>query len=473
MKRPRSGSRAVLLGLAAACLVLAGLAILGRQTLWRQAYPHLPRQAQALPYRLEARLRGERPTPLALPTPLGAASAPTRPTPPGSSGAGRGRGEAATVATVATTATLSARGSGASAYPALTSPPPRSPSPLGTTGPTESGSLASPAPTDRALASPSPVVTRVLPPSAMVEGLRHEYQTWNNCGPATISMALSRFGAGQGQAEAARSLKPDPDDKNVGPQELADYARSRGMAVRLGVGGDADLLRGLLAAGLPVVVETWFIPDPNDEMGHYRVLVGYDAEGFRALDSYHGPNVRMTEAELDKDWRVFNRLFLVAYPPDQAPIVEAVLGPADERAMHERAAARAMAEIGSAEDAFGWFNLGSSLLALGDAPAAAEAFDRARGLGLPWRMLWYQHGPFEAYAATSRWTEVRALAEANLTNADNLEESHYWLGRALAATGDPDGARRAWERALALNPRFAAAAEALAGGGPGGGGGDG
>ena len=45
---------------------------------------------------------------------------------------------------------------------------------------------------------------------------------------------------------------------------------------------------------------------------------------------------------------------------------------------------------------------------------AAAAFDQARQIGLPWRMLWYQFGPFEAYYETGRYDEVIALADATL-----------------------------------------------------------
>jgi tetratricopeptide (TPR) repeat protein len=122
--------------------------------------------------------------------------------------------------------------------------------------------------------------------------------------------------------------------------------------------------------------------------------------------------------------------------------------------------------LDSAPDAFGWFNLGSSLLGLGDGAAAADAFDRAREVGLPWRMLWYQFGPFEAYATQGRWQDVAALATANLRNAGNLEESIYWRGRAHAAAGDAAAAAADYRRALELNPGFAAAQAALASGGP-------
>jgi tetratricopeptide (TPR) repeat protein len=312
--------------------------------------------------------------------------------------------------------------------------------------------------------SAAPTSPPDLPASMGSVGLVHEYQTWNNCGPATISMALSYFGLTDGQAVAARFLKPDPDDKNVGPEELAEYARLRGLQAVVRVNGDVNRLRALLAVGMPVIVETWFVPEPGDEMGHYRVLTGFsEGEGaFTAHDSYNGPGVSLTTDELDRLWRVFNRVYVPVYRADQAEAVAAVLGgDTDDGVMFARAAVKAHGEIQAGEDAFAWFNLGSSMLGMGDAEAAVAAFDRARLLGLPWRMLWYQFGPFEAYAAVGRWDDVMALADANLRNAPNLEESHYWRGRALAAKGDEDGARQAWRRALELNPNLTPAKTAL------------
>jgi tetratricopeptide (TPR) repeat protein len=102
-------------------------------------------------------------------------------------------------------------------------------------------------------------------------------------------------------------------------------------------------------------------------------------------------------------------------------------------------------------------------LALDDPEGAVGAFDRARAFGLPWRLLWYRFEPFEAYAEVGRWDDVLALADANLRNASNLEESHYWRGLALATRGDTDAARDAWLRATELNPGFAPPVEALAG----------
>ena len=60
------------------------------------------------------------------------------------------------------------------------------------------------------------------------------------------------------------------------------------------VGGEIELLKHFLAAGLPVIVEKGFEgPDFDGWMGHYQVVTGYDdaASRFTVQDSYKGPNL--------------------------------------------------------------------------------------------------------------------------------------------------------------------------------------
>lgn len=334
-------------------------------------------------------------------------------------------------------------------------------------------------PTSTATPSPTPLPVRAgLPP------ITHTYQTWNNCGPATLSMALSYFDRTETQADAAAFLKPDPEDKNVNPHEMAAYARSLGLEATVRVGGDLSRLKQLITAGFPVVVETWFIPEPGDQMGHYRLLTGYDDEvhQFITQDSYNGPNVRPDYASLDELWRVFNRVYLVIYYPSQTDRLAAILGndldvrepqSSDDRGMYTQALEVAQAEAANPsadcvayEDcadgsAFAWFNVGSNLTALGRHQEAATAYDQARLLGLPWRMLWYQFGPYESYYAVGRYEDVITLATVTLNVVDNLEESHYWRARAYLAQGDTDRAHADLRAAVKYNPNFTAAAEIL------------
>ena len=47
-------------------------------------------------------------------------------------------------------------------------------------------------------------------------------------------MNLSYYGLPVTQAEAAKVLKPNKDDKNVSPDQIAAYARSQGLNARCG-----------------------------------------------------------------------------------------------------------------------------------------------------------------------------------------------------------------------------------------------
>jgi hypothetical protein len=347
----------------------------------------------------------------------------------------------------------------------------------------------SPTPTPWPTATPTqaPTATPIPPPptpppfqaalsTALLSGMRHEWQTWNNCGPATIAMNLSYFGSPIDQAQAGAVLRLSADDKNVSPHELVTYAQSQGYVAQRLVNGSTDLARTLLSNGIPVLVETWHEEDPNDGMGHYRLLVGYDdaTQMWTVYDSYDRTNLisaepygglRFSYGEMDNLWKVFNRAFVLAYPPDRGPVVDAILGAYNltPGTMYAAAAVQAQAELtANPADAFAWFNLGSSLTAQGQYGEAAAAFDQARALGLPWRMFWYQFEIFDAYLAMGRAQDVVALADSVNAITASIEEVHYWRGQALAAMGDTAGAAQAIRQALALNPTFAPAQQAAA-----------
>ncbi len=95
---------------------------------------------------------------------------------------------------------------------------------------------------------------------------------------------------------------------------------------------------------------------------------------------------------------------------------------------------------------------------------AAAAFDQARQAGLPYRMLWYQFGPYRAYYYTSRFQDVVDLATFAIksTPKPGLEEAFYWRGLAYEALGQTDLAVADYRAALVQNPSDVQAQEALA-----------
>jgi tetratricopeptide (TPR) repeat protein len=171
----------------------------------------------------------------------------------------------------------------------------------------------------------------------------------------------------------------------------------------------------------------------------------------------------VTYTVLDAYWQDFNRLFILVYPPEDHAKVQALLGPdADEDENRRRALATAQIETQTdAHNPYAWWNLGSNLNYFDRYEEAAAAFDQARTLGLPWRMIWYQFGPYRAYYNVGRYQEVIDLADAALRRAPQLEESLIWRGWARFSLGDRLGAVADFREALAQNPRSTEARAAL------------
>jgi tetratricopeptide (TPR) repeat protein len=76
-------------------------------------------------------------------------------------------------------------------------------------------------------------------------------------------------------------------------------------------------------------------------------------------------------------------------------------------------------------------------------------------------MLWYQFSPFEAYYNVGRYDDILSLAQTNLLNARELEETYFWMGKVYAAQGKRDSAISEFRQALSYNQNFQPAADAL------------
>ena len=107
----------------------------------------------------------------------------------------------------------------------------------------------------------------------------------------------------------------------------------------------------------------------GDGLGHYRLVTGYSDETgqFNTYDSLNGAKFKVDYAQLDADWRVFNRMYVVIYPPEQAEVVAAIIDEnIDDTTMYKKLVRQAQEEIdANPTDAIAYFNLGDSLTRLG------------------------------------------------------------------------------------------------------------
>jgi hypothetical protein len=336
--------------------------------------------------------------------------------------------------------------------------------------------------TETSLPPPIPSLTPTpIPESAALSGIRHEYQKFNNCAPASLSMVLSYWGWPGDQFETRAYLRPsfEVDDKNVNPFEIIDFVEKYTEFDALWrVGGDLGLLKRLLAAGFPVLIEKGLHPSHDAWLGHYQIVSGYnDAKGhFLVYDSFEGPPEAygVPYEVIGQFWRHFNFTYVVIFPPERTAEVHSILGPhSDPQKNFQYAAELALEEasnLSGREQFFAWFNRGTNLVYLQDYAGAAQAYDTAFALYAtlpenerPWRLLWYQDGPYAAYYHTGRYQDVINLAHTTLINVDKpvLEETYYWRGMAKAALDDRDGAVEDLSRADTLNPNSTPAGEEL------------
>lgn len=318
-----------------------------------------------------------------------------------------------------------------------------------------------------------------LPSSVMLEGLVYQHQDTNRCSAAALSMHLSYFEADASTlyVDSIRQLNPYGADASVRIEEMARAAEERGYGAIVRRGGDVDLLRRLIAAGLPVLVENVYYDGPdgwNDWLSHNRVAVGYDDQ--RRVFSFYDPllgwqpnGYKIVEYgydEIMERWKPFNHDYLVIYRPEEEAKVQAVLGDMwdlDANAQHVAERAQAEIDAGTA-DSFTYFNLGWAQLTLGDGEAAAASYDTARSIGLPWRMLWYEFGPFEAYLEVGRYQDVISLANTNINQAGDtisVEEWYYYAGLAYEGLGNIERALLNYDVALYRNSRFTEVAERI------------
>lgn len=333
-------------------------------------------------------------------------------------------------------------------------------------------------PTPTVLATESPTATPLpLPAQAALTSPRYEQQGINNCGPATLAMTLRMYGWEGDQNDIAKVIKPVPQDRNVNPDELRYFVLNEAgwLRAEVRVAGDIHLLKSLLAANFPVVIEeaSTLLPQdangPNDDLwdAHYLLITGYDdvAGTITAQDPLRGPDKKISYDQLMKDWKPFNYLYMVIYLPQDEGQIESILGDnwnSDRNRQNALQIAQSQTSA-DAKDAFAWFNLGSTLVYFERYKEAAEAFDRAFTIGLPQRMTRYQFWPFSAYFNADRIDYLLQLTENTYKpiNGNYSEEALLWHGYGLLRNGDNTGALADWNKALKVHPDYCDAEKAI------------
>lgn len=291
---------------------------------------------------------------------------------------------------------------------------------------------------------------------------RQTYQTFNNCGPATLSMILSWYGIAKSQKDLADEMRPyqnprgDNDDKTIFPEEFAAWAEKFGLRSVHRVNGTIELLKTFAANDIPVVVKTWLRVD--DDIGHFRLVRGFDERQKVIIqdDSYHGPNKRISYFDFLSMWQPFNYGYIVVFPKEKEELVLAILGQEqDEQIAWKNAAKRAEQEAElDVDNVYPWFNLVTSYYHLGEYQKATGAFEKVESQ-LPRRMLWYQIEPILAYQKLKNYDRVFSISDRVLSGGNRAYSELYQIrGEIYLDQGNKAAARQEFEKALFYNKNF-------------------
>ncbi len=355
-------------------------------------------------------------------------------------------------------------------------PTPLPSTPFATFTPAPSTPTLPASPTQDDAEPPTPTLPP-LPAQVSLPSPKYELQGINNCGPATLVMTLRMYGWDGDQYDVAKIIKPVDRDRNVNPDELRYYVLNEAgwLRAEVRVAGDVPLLKRLLAANYPVIIEEASTLDPQDANGpnddlwdaHYLLITGYDdpAGVITAQDPLRGPDKKIAFDTLMADWKPFNYLYMVIYLPKDEEEVKSILGANwDPDRNRQNALDAAQAAIAAdPKDQFAWFDLGAALTYFERYPEAAQAFDQAFTIGLPQRMTRYQFWPFVAYYNADQIDYLIQLTESTYKpiNGYYSEEALLWHGYALLRKGDLDGALADWNKALKVHPGFCDAESAI------------
>ncbi len=315
----------------------------------------------------------------------------------------------------------------------------------------------------------TPMLLKPIPKSKILENNYYAKQTFNNCGPASLSMALSYYGIEKSQHELGQILRPyqnpigDNDDKSVTLTELANHAKTYGLFTYHRPNGDVELLKKFITYEIPVVTRTWLHVD--DDIGHYRIVKGFNDTKNVIIqdDSYEGANLSFSYTDFNTMWSKFDYEYMVLIPDEKVLIAEAIIGSnLDEKYAWEKAIKRNTEILEQKpNDIYSRFNLSVAYYYAGEFDKSIAAFEMVE-TQLPFRTLWYQIEPILSYYELKNYDRVFSITNKIIGNYNRAFSELYLIrGKIYQNQGDLENARTEYEKAVFYNNNLKEAQELL------------
>ena len=176
-----------------------------------------------------------------------------------------------------------------------------------------------------------------------------------------------------------------------------------------------------------------------------------------------GHNLRYSYSQFMEIWRMFDYEYLVLVPAGKDKITRDILGEnADISIAWKNAAENSRQELMSNPgDIYARFNLSIALYHTGDFSGSVSEFEKVEKK-LPFRTLWYQIEPIQAYYELGNYSRVFELTNYIFENQNRAFSELYILrGEIYQKQGNLSAAKAEFEKAVFYNKNLKSAQDML------------
>lgn len=164
------------------------------------------------------------------------------------------------------------------------------------------------------------------PPGYVLSGMPLVRQTYNACGPASLTQVLAYFGQKISMQDVSRQTRPT-ERSYMTAQAIVAFAPHVGMQARLYSGGSLDTMKTAIRNGIPVIALQSHITSARRVIPHWRVLVGFNdaTRQVYIMDPLLG-YVSMGYDDMTRVWADQRGQFALMFPPRLADTVRRTIG---------------------------------------------------------------------------------------------------------------------------------------------------
>src|SRR5438132_13050804 len=292
------------------------------------------------------------------------------------------RRRGAVLLTLGTGLLLALSGAAFGTVPSFSSPAKNVAAPVVDDGPQTTLTTPAVEPVAAVVPAPEP---KAAPAAAAFDEMKHVWQSLNNCGPASVVMALSTFGIDVSQEAARVPLRGANVLSGMGPQRVDGWVNANfGLRSMWRNNGTNDLIKRLVANGFAPMVTQWMQDPTVSRIAHWRTVRGYDdGQGvFFVNDPMLGNMVALSYDWFGRNWQSFQYRYMVIYRPEDEGLLQAIIGKdwseaSVRQSLYERSKTEALAQ----DTNLAWLNYGEAAYANGMFEEAVAAFERGMNMG--------------------------------------------------------------------------------------------